>query len=588
MKTASPDAKAVVYRGFFELPCDMTKVFRWSADERAQLFIDGELIANGPERGCPERWYLAETEVPLNSGKHVLTARVLQFGLKDTADGQMTVAHGFHIEDTDGIFSEWKYQVEEGLEFTESYPDWGVFPKVKVTLGHNHEILQGQGGEWLPVEYFEDCRELNKPDLPPMEYRRVFPDKTDGGLSYFSEYECVWCIYHFSGKGKVEISWMETPYLDRNFDIPNLKGNKGCRNGREFWAGCDTFEVDGEYLWYDYWWKAGHYTQINVVCGEVDVRREYYHTGYPLPELQSGDPVKKAAYQTLRGCSWEVLMDCPYYEQLGYIGDSRIQSLCHYFLGEKSLPEKMMRIFVCAQEPDGFFRSRYPSKKRQVIPSFSLIFIYMLHDYFTRFGCNDFVREILPAAEKLGNALICRLKDGLLMLEGWNFIDWHPCWPDGVPPNCKNDSSCILNWMAVLALRNLFEISQDSRFAVAADKLEEEIFKVFYIPEQKIFADNRQHTSFSEHSQVMALLAAPQRCSHLAETLRDRSDLIPCSIAFSVYYFEVCKRFHLDDLREKRMAKYRNLLTQGLTTFPEEFKNPRSDCHAWSSHVLFA
>ncbi|MBQ9771209.1 MAG: hypothetical protein IJW23_05220 [Lentisphaeria bacterium] len=49
---------------------------------------------------------------------------------------------------------------------------------------------------------------------------------------------------------------------------------------------------------------------------------------------------------------------------------------------------------------------------------------------------------------------------------------------------------------------------------------------------------------------------------------------------------EACQKFELNDLLKKRLDRWRALSSEGLTTFPEEFDNPRSDCHAWSSHIL--
>ena len=73
----------------------------------------------------------------------------------------------------------------------------------------------------------------------------------------------------------------------------------------------------------------------------------------------------------------------------------------------------------------------------------------------------------------------------------------------------------------------------------------------------------------------------------MQENLRKNgSDLAPCSIYFSFYYLQACLAYDMDDLAEKRLDKWRALENEGLTTFPEEFENPRSDCHAWSSHIL--
>ena len=63
-----------VFRNIFEVAEPVVLRFSYSADERATLFCDGEVIADGPPRGTPERWFTAAVELPLAPGKHILTA----------------------------------------------------------------------------------------------------------------------------------------------------------------------------------------------------------------------------------------------------------------------------------------------------------------------------------------------------------------------------------------------------------------------------------------------------------------------------------------------------------------------------------
>ena len=45
-----------VYRSIFTVENDCTVSFDFSADERAQIFLDGKRLIDGPERGAPEYW----------------------------------------------------------------------------------------------------------------------------------------------------------------------------------------------------------------------------------------------------------------------------------------------------------------------------------------------------------------------------------------------------------------------------------------------------------------------------------------------------------------------------------------------------
>lgn len=81
-----PEERAVeapflaVFRNRFHAGSGAVLKFRYSADERAAFFLDGEKIADGPERGTPQRWFFHSVEVPLAPGAHVLTCRLLVLG----------------------------------------------------------------------------------------------------------------------------------------------------------------------------------------------------------------------------------------------------------------------------------------------------------------------------------------------------------------------------------------------------------------------------------------------------------------------------------------------------------------------------
>ena len=71
--------------------------FKWSADERAQIFLDGEFIVDGPESGCPEYWYYKDFRMKIAPGEHCLVARVNVFP-GDWNYSQLTVRYGFFCQ----------------------------------------------------------------------------------------------------------------------------------------------------------------------------------------------------------------------------------------------------------------------------------------------------------------------------------------------------------------------------------------------------------------------------------------------------------------------------------------------------------
>ena len=574
-----------VYRCCFETAAAADLSFRYSADNRAQLFLDGRRIADGPERGTPEYWYAGDVSLKLAPGKHILTARVFcldpEISRRQCAYAQMTVAHGFFIEERSGLLSIWQVQIEEGCIFSNPFPDWGTFPRVRVTRDHNHRILSGEGGLWQDVVYFEDSRELHEADLPPMRYDKIEPQKRKEGLYYFPRYICAWQEIRFSGCGTVEIRWAETPYHRPEVDPVSFKGEKKKRDGQFIVAEPDIFEVDGSYVWFDYWWHAGHYVEIKTT-GDVRYEISFFRTGYPYEDFKPRDVLEKMAFETLENCSFETYMDCPYYEQLMYIGDSRLEALCTYLLtDDHRLPAKALKMLGFSQREDGSLNAQYPSCSYQTIPSFMLIWLLMLSDYWRLHGEDELVRSLRPRGEKLLAYFDRQMVDGLLFIDGWGFVDWCSSWKSGVPPG--EGANSPMNLLYLLVLQRMEEMALLPDLKEKAVKLALRIREAFFVPEEGLYALDLEKKYFSEHPQALALLALGDE--RVIPGLRQK-EMTKCSIYFSYYYLEACQKFSLDDLLEKRLDSWRRLADEGLTTFPEEFENPRSDCHAWSSHIL--
>jgi len=574
----------VVYRCRIDAAEACELPIEYSADNRAQLYLDGALVSEGPERGMPARWYFQRLTLKLSSGRHVLCARGLQFKYDDTAWGQLSVRHGFAVGG--GLEKlPWECKVEE-MEYMRPWPDWGAYPRVRINSAtYPAGILAGDGDGWEPAEPFEDTRALFPPELPPMRREPISPKALRPGLWRFDDYVCAYPVYHFCGKGTARVRWSECPYDDDFYDRIWLKGHKGRRDG-SFFKGCwEEFTVDGRLDWPGFYWRAGRYVEVETT-GDVTVEMEFFRTGYPLPECHTDDPLKRAAYETLRNCCFETFMDCPFYEQMQYIGDSRLEALCIYTLGDDHrLPAKALRIFACGQMPDGGMVSHAPTRDYQRIPSFMMIWFLMLQDYWRIHGNDELVQELRPVADRQVLFFADHCVDGFFMPQedAWNFVDWHPDWHNGVP---NGSGPCsMLNFLYAMALRAYGEIYGVTPCIAAAERLLDRIDQRFLVPESGLYLSFTDCPDYCEHAQVLALLCGRGDTERLKAGLRTVG-MTPCSIYFSYYYFLACRKAGLEELFQRRMERYRALLDDGLKTLPEEFDNPRSDCHAWSSHVM--
>ena len=112
-------------------------------------------------------------------------------------------------------------------------------------------------------------------------------------------------------------------------------------------------------------------------------------TGYPFKlnatfdaKDKTLDKIFEIGWRTARSCAWETYMDCPYYEQLQYIGDTSIQALVSlYNSGDDRLVRNAITQMDHSRMAEGITLSRHPSFSPQQIPTFSLWYIGMVNDY---------------------------------------------------------------------------------------------------------------------------------------------------------------------------------------------------------------
>jgi len=84
------------YRNKFALDCDRTIRLHVTADERYDLFLDGERVGRGSERGDTANWFFETYDFELNAGEHILVARV--WSMRECAPyAQMSSRPGFFL-----------------------------------------------------------------------------------------------------------------------------------------------------------------------------------------------------------------------------------------------------------------------------------------------------------------------------------------------------------------------------------------------------------------------------------------------------------------------------------------------------------
>jgi len=447
------------------------------------------------------------------------------------------------------------------------------------------------------------------------EFGRVAADQVVRYLLDLDNYYCAYPRLNVAGgrDATVRIHWQESL-----FEVGSLmeKGNRDeiegklfcCIWSREDGVG-DSFILDGEQRTYEpLWWQAGRYVEVLISTKAepiTDFRLDFLETRYPtenLAQFESSDPRLAAliplAVRTLQMCSHETYMDCPYYEQLQYVGDTRLQVLVNYVINrDRRLPEQALRAFDRSRRNRGVTMSRYPSRVRQVIPPFSLWYICMVDDYARWVGDKALLTDLMPGIYSILLDFLRHIPDANSLLHpvpGWNYVDWVPNWRDGTPPTGKVDPCAPINLQFLLALQAAARIEDflnDDKFRgpwlTWANHLGKQI-EQFRQPDGRL-SDDLGGEFFSEHSQVLARLAGLSSDEVTQNSLipRDGGTLEQTTIYFTHYLFEAYREMNHPDGILERLDLWHGLVANGLRTTIEMPEPTRSDCHAWGAHPLF-
>jgi alpha-L-rhamnosidase len=637
-----------------------------SADERFELFLDGQRIARGPDRSDVEHWSYSTYDLQLVPGGHRLEALVWSIGpyqpvaqlswrggfvLKAAGDydqqlttgkaaWEVTRLAGFDFSNVSfvgasltahGCGPQWKEgdyvpaiviraPLNPGNMWGESAAGWKLFP---TTLPDqlDREINTGQavalGNGSLTRDKTVLAEQARNPDLPKWQAvidgqgQIVVPANSEQFLLWdLKNYYCAYPLAEVSGGAgaKMTWAWAESLYLPHS----DGKGQRDEFIGKTFRGDTDTFLPEGgaHQKFSTFWWRAGRWCLISVKTGSEPLtihRLALDESRYPLENESSfddGDPelpgVMKLAARGLQMCAHETYMDCPYYEQLQYVGDSRLELLTTYAMTrDDRLAKRDIQLFDFSRRNWGFVNERYPSYLPQQSPTFSLIWALMLNDY--TYWRNDpaFVKaRVIGLRSMLEHFEPYVNQDGLLEnLPGWPFMDWVPQWSNGDAPDGAHGVSSLNNLLYVYALQKSAQVEDSlgesllaQRLRAKAERTAAAVRAKFWDETRGLMADNLVHTEFSEHGQCLALLTdtlTGDQARRCFDQLLTAPDLKRATIYFSFYLIETYQKFGRGDLILDRMDFWKDLVKQGLKTPVEQPGDTRSDCHAWGSHPLF-
>ena len=460
----------------------------------------------------------------------------------------------------------------------------------------------------------------------------------------FGELVCAYPRLYASGPAGTElrVTYAESLWIPGT----NEKGNRNETVGKEIRGYQDRFILSGgQDVFEPLWWRTFRFVEIEVLRGsdvsseeanidemsvpvreilgetpEPRVRFEVFETGYPYQvesSFEADDPWVKPIWdvsvRTAQRCAGETYFDCPYYEQLQYVGDSRIQALIGYYLGrDRRLQRNCIDQIGWSIMENGLTQSRYPSRQTQVIPPFSLWWLMMMHDQYMHDDADRYEAERFLGVENAVKTAWIRMRRMNKHMPAewsstfWNFVDWVPSWPWGVPPGAADSTvNRLTNELDDMAISIWLEQEHRSRGSTLPSpvrRLEELRSKLIW--KEGLVTDPLDESwAPSEHAEALyrcIQMMAGQDPDPWPTDALERANAAKCTYYFS-YYKHLAMHAGMQDagLRAESgipaspipaylasLAPWKEQIENGLTTFAENPEPTRSDCHAWSAHPI--
>jgi alpha-L-rhamnosidase len=632
-----------------------------SGDARYRLYVNGTRVCWGPAVGDMENWNYETVDIApfLRTGRNVVASQVWNNG-RHNGTKQLSERTAFILqgnsatEQVVNTNSSWKVYRDPGyypLTMTDRIAGGGfIAPGTDSVVGARHpwgwntlsfddsnwaraqEIGKGNhtgldtwlGTPWKlkprTVPFMEEKTE-RIPDLlsvtgipytPGIGKKHTFTIPARSGVEILLDNRVLTMGYPQLLVSGGRDSRIEVRYQEGLFDDEGRKGHRDDWEGKNMKGIYDVFMPDGgDRLFEPLWIRVFRYAKITVTTGRSPLTiHDFYNvfTAYPLQEnatFDAGNPlldrIWDAAWRTQRLCALESYWDCPYYEQVQYIGDTRIQAmLTMYIDGDDRLARNAIEQFYNSMQPMGLTKSAHPTSGVQIIPPFSLYLIGMIHDYYMMRDDPEFVRQFIPGINFILNWFISRIADNGMLgpLPYWNHIDGGTDFVFGSPPGVSDGGSAHITLLTAYAMDKAVDMLRTFGFDCEADRytsisadLKKNTMKLCYSPERNLIAETPEKEQFSQHTNIFAVLTntfEPELHSQVMQTVLDDSSIIQTTLYFKYYLFQALKKAGMGAKILDLMHHWEFFLEMGFTTFPEHGLHSRSDCHAWAAHPMHA
>lgn len=654
------DYNVFLFRNEFTLEeIDAHNALYVSADNRYRLFVNGQEVSFGPARSSLMYWKYDSLDITsyLRKGKNIIAAEVHNLGEHRPA-AQFSHKTAFVLQAEGALgelintgFGKWKIMENQAYHaiavtkemvhkyyvagpcdsiVAQKYPwNWQTLsfddskwlqPK-RITLGVGRGYMHGvpwhlvpreipfleQKNERIPEVVRVDGIDINSIQFIHEKGKLIIPGRSKVKFLLDNKVLTMGFPVLEIDKGKGGI--IKVIYSEALYNQDGSKGNRNVTKEKEIKGYYDVFIPDGgeNRSFRTLWLRTFRFIQFEIETSDEElIIDDYYNvfTAYPFTQNavfesnnETLNEIWNTGWRTVRLCALETYMDCPYYEQLQYIGDTRLQSLISlYNSGDDRLMRNALKQIDQSRIPEGLTLGRAPSYLPQVTPPFSLYWVDMVHDFYMHREDDEFIKQFLPGIESVLSWFDRHMdKDkGMLgPLDWFNFSDWTVGFMCGSAHGVDTGNSALISLNYVYALERAAELfqhfneeDQAVQYKKEAEKIKKSVYQSCFNAERGFLADTPEKKYYSEHTNIFGILTDAIPITKQEEILKNiiqGSDLISTTIYYKFYLFQALYKTGLAGYYIELLDPWREMLSKGLSTFEEGDYEERSDCHAWSA-----
>jgi hypothetical protein len=391
------------------------------------------------------------------------------------------------------------------------------------------------------------------------------------------------------------------------------KGNRNDIDGKRMVGIKDVFIPDGgkNRLFKPTYLRAFRFIQLDIETkNEPLILEKYYHVACNAPielkaKFETNSPdldwMVDAGWRTVSICAQDMLMSDAAYEQMQYVGDSRVHNLSLLTLsGDDRLTRNALIQFDQSRIPEGLTYACYPNPFHLIIPSYSLIWIDQVHDYMMWKDDKAFISRFELGIYSVLDWYEKRMQpNGLLgKIDWWAALAWPRHYKNGEPPTVYEGNNTLYTLHYAYTLRHAAEIfeflgktAQAAEYRERANQICMAVNKLCK-NQEGFYTESPDNKQVSQITNILAILAGASNgddAKQLMKKLLEPKDWFgQVDLFLHLYLFEAMDKTGLQDQFIPQLSEWKLMKERGMTTFAEvplEWgeENQRSECHPWST-----